>query len=190
MQHRPHLIFDPELWADVQDYEGLYQISTYGRVKSLERWIDIHPEGMKSYRRKIKEKILSPAKGSCDKRYYIVVLSKDGAHKTHPVHRLVCQHFIDNHEDKEQVNHIDGDKDNNHVSNLEWCTSLENHLHSRKLKLHDDKGDKSVNAKVKTLDIPYIKELSENGVSYRVLGSMFGVSSTTIHRIIKGKRYA
>jgi uncharacterized protein YerC len=73
--------------------------------------------------------------------------------------------------------------------NLEWCTSLENHLHARELKLYNDKGANNVNAKLKNIDIPLIKKLVGEGESYRKIGDMFGVSKTTIHRIIKGTRY-
>lgn len=105
-----------EIWKDIENYEGLYQVSNYGRIKSLER------EGTK--RRKINECILSPAKNSCG--YKTVVLHKDSIRKTYTVHRLVALAFIPNPDNLPQINHLNEDKENNHVENLEWCTNQYN----------------------------------------------------------------
>lgn len=98
-----------EIFKDVTDYEGLYQISNYGNVKSL---------GNDKSR---KEKILKPqADGG---GYLQVILCKDGKMKHHKVHRLVANAFIDNPDNLPQVNHRDECKTNNTVDNLEWCTN-------------------------------------------------------------------
>lgn len=96
----------PEVWKPIRGYEGLYEVSNYGRVKSF-KW---NSNG----------KILSPAKNN--KGYYFVSLSKDGKAKGHTIHRLVAEAFIQNPSNLPQVNHKDEDKRNNHVTNLEWCT--------------------------------------------------------------------
>ena len=109
-----------ELWKDIQGYEGLYQISNLGRVKSLERII-VTNNGIT---KKISEKILKPyIKGT---GYYNIVLRKDSKTKCYFVHRLVANEFIPNPDNLPQVNHKDENKLNNNVDNLEWCTSKYN----------------------------------------------------------------
>lgn len=95
-----------EIWKDIEGYEGKYQVSNYGRVKSL------------NYN---KEKILKI--GDNSKGYKIVTLCKDGKSKTYFVHRLVAFAFIPNPNNLPQVNHKDEDPSNNCVNNLEWCSA-------------------------------------------------------------------
>lgn len=114
-----------EIWKDVKGYEGLYQISSLGRIKSLKKIDD--------YGKIIKENI---RKLQIDKDgYFMISLWNKGKCKTLRVNRLVAETFIPNPNYKPVVNHIDGDKQNNIVSNLEWCTGSENDLHAYKLGL-------------------------------------------------------
>lgn len=99
-----------EVWKDIQGYEGLYQVSNLGRVKSL------------NYHREGKEKMLSVYKNG---NYLRVTLFKN-TKKTFFVHRLVAEAFITNQKKLPEVNHKDENKENNCVNNLEWCTSLYN----------------------------------------------------------------
>lgn len=109
-----------ETWKDIQGYEGIYQISSYGQVRSLDRFDGIR------YR---KGQLIALA---MKKNGYLQVgLRKDGKRKWFGVHRLVAIHFIDNPLNKSQVNHIDCNKQNNHVSNLEWVSPEENMKHAR-----------------------------------------------------------
>lgn len=113
-----------EIWKDIYfidkgitfDYRGLYQVSNFGRVKSLVKW-DI---GSKSFIRE--EKIMNANCGE----YRKVGLRKDGCYKTISVHRLVALMFIPNPNNLPQVNHKDENKLNNKVDNLEWCSLLDN----------------------------------------------------------------
>jgi hypothetical protein len=119
-----------EIWKDIQGYEGLYQVSNLGRIKSLGRTIKrIGPKG-KIFDRTYPEKVLKYGKDK--KGYYRTVLSLDGINTTVKVHRIVAQTFIPNPENKPQVNHIDGNKTNNRIDNLEWCNNQENQDHSWK----------------------------------------------------------
>lgn len=120
-----------EEWRDISDYKGLYQVSSMGRVRSLDRVI--HTSNGRSIRRK--GMILSLPKRPSG--YPSVCLWKDNASTGFDVHRLVAMAFIGNPENKREVNHIDGCKWNNLVENLEWNTSAENRQHAFKNNLLD-----------------------------------------------------
>lgn len=121
-----------EIFKDIKGYEGLYAIGTLGHVKALSKQMFNHT----GYWNK-PEKILNPAKDS--KGYLRVAIWKNGKQHTYKVHRLVADAFIPNPENKPQVNHIDGNKQNNNVENLEWCTNQENQIHSWKSGLRNSK---------------------------------------------------
>lgn len=113
-----------EKWKPIAGYEGLYEISNFGRVRSLNK---ISSDG-----RRVKGKLL---KTGVRDWYSGVTLSKNNVIRYKSVHRLVAEHFISNPERKPFVNHIDGDKTNCNVSNLEWCTASENCKHAFKIGL-------------------------------------------------------
>ena len=112
-----------EIWKDIIGYEGLYQVSNLGRVKSLERY----------NRRNIKipEKILVGCVNY--KGYHKVLLCKDGRQKQYSVHRLVMNAFVPNPNNYPVVNHKDENKLNNNVDNLEWCTVAYNNTYGNAL---------------------------------------------------------
>ena len=114
-----------EVWKDIEEFNGVYQISNLGRLKSKERIVN-HPKG----KCLLKEKYLSEVKNK--KGYIEFQITYDSRHYSRKAHRLVAIAFIPNPENKPQVNHIDGDKTNNSVENLEWCTNSENQIHAIK----------------------------------------------------------
>ncbi|MBO5138700.1 MAG: HNH endonuclease [Bacilli bacterium] len=112
-----------EDWKDIKGYEGYYQISSLGRVKSLTRVVVCKNKHKFTCREKILK--LNTRNG-----YYVVNFQKEGLKRSFQIHRLVAIHFINNPQNKPQVNHIDGNKKNNNVNNLEWVTIKENINHA------------------------------------------------------------
>ena len=100
-----------EVWKDIPDYEGLYQVSNLGRIKSL------------NFNKTGKEKIMKPRTGN---RYYMTALWKNGIRKDYLLHRIVAETFIPNPENKPFINHKDENCFNNSINNLMWCTHKEN----------------------------------------------------------------
>lgn len=117
-----------EVWKDISGFEGHYAVSNYGRVKSLERTLPHKRHG----RWTIKERILRPGlSGSKGSQYLAVALHVgEGKFELKKIHRLVAEAFVPAEDGKNVVNHIDGDRTNNHADNLEWCTDLENTHHA------------------------------------------------------------
>jgi hypothetical protein len=122
-----------EIWKDINGYEGYYQISNQGNVRSIDRFDGVHDR---------KGTIIKP---SLKQNGYLQVgLRMHSKRKWIGVHRLVAIHFIENPDNKPQVNHIDGNKQNNTINNLEWVTAKENQNHATKLGLRKNvpKGEK------------------------------------------------
>lgn len=113
-----------EEWRDVVGYEGLYQVSSEGRVKSLERVVK-----RKDGRRRLqKGRFLKPSRDHCGYKK-ICLTDANSKQKSFLVHRIVCQAFHENPWNKSEVNHINEDKSDNRSCNLEWCTRKENCNH-------------------------------------------------------------
>ena len=128
-----------EIWKDVPYFEGLYQISNFGNVKSF-----------------ITNKLLKPSK---DRFGYVRFNAiKDGKSKTLRIHRLVMEVF-NPIKDIMQINHIDGNKENNNISNLEWCTDSDNKKHAYRTGLMNPGNQHSKRLKQ---DLPRYKLKSTN----------------------------
>ena len=113
-----------EIWKDIEGYEGLYQVSNLGNIKSLSR-LSPSRDGILI---NLPEKIIKL--GIRARGYVTVTLSNNRVRKAYYVHRLVALHFISNPSSLPDVNHIDCSKINNHTENLEWVTERENQTHS------------------------------------------------------------
>lgn len=170
-----------ERWLPIKGYEGIYLISDHGRVLSLDRII-IRSDGQKY---SVKQKILANYVRKC---YWEVKLWRNGSVKTVKVHRLVIQHFGPNRPSAaHEVNHKDGDKTNNHISNLEWVTRSENVKHAYSIGLLDNKpkGELCSNTHLSDVEVIAIRELyKESDFTQRQIAAACGVSQTCIKRIL------
>lgn len=117
-----------EVWRPIHGYEGLYEVSNHGHVRSLQKTIVQHFKNGKEKERKLKSRNIALINNG--NGYIYVSFMKHGKRKNFYVHRLVADAFIEKPEGKDFVNHIDYDRSNNHVDNLEWCTVKENVRHS------------------------------------------------------------
>lgn len=113
---------DVEIWKDIPDYEGLYLVSNWGRIKSLSRVVNCKG-GQKTNKERIRKDCNSHG-------YRNITLWKEKRSHSFLVHIVVAKAFLSNPDNLPQVNHIDGDKTNNYYKNLQWCTCSENMQHA------------------------------------------------------------
>ena len=166
-----------EIWRDIVGYEGLYQVSNLGRVKSFKRdrlrilraHIDRHGE------------------------YFMIALYKDNKSKLCRLHILVAETFVPNIDKKPFVNHMDGNKLNNRASNLEWVTQSENQIHAYKLGLMKArKGIESPCAVMTEDEVRYIRKIYkpyDREFGAKALAKKFNRGITTIRHIINKDTY-
>jgi hypothetical protein len=175
-----------EIWKDIEGYEGYYQVSNLGRVKSLQRTV----YGRKGSARPVQEKVLSPRINKYG--YSTTVITSGGFKRYVSVHRLVAIAFIPNPDNLPQVNHINGIKTDNRVENLEWVTAKENVRHSYDVlnrKGFSARGTARKNAKMNDEIVADIKREIEKGTSLVVLAKKYGVVYKSIHQIKAGVRW-
>lgn len=168
-----------ETWKDIDGYEGYYQVSDLGRVKSLPRKDRLG--------RNHKGRTLKPFSDN-NKGYLCVELHKFGVGKTIKIHRLVAIAFIPNPFGKPQVNHGDGNKKNNCADNLEWSTSEENIQHSFDTNLNNRKGERNSQSKLTIEDVKYIREnfkSKDNVFGAKPLAEKFKVEKSRIYKIVR-----
>ena len=163
-----------EIWLKIGGFENYYKISTRGRIKSFHKGT-------------VRIMNLQVTKDG----YLRVELHGDGKKRRTQVHILVAETFIPNPEGKPQVNHIDGNKSNNCVENLEWVTASENIRHSVRTGLQRSGCDRP-GATLTAEQVRYLRKKykpHDNQFGLNAFAERFGVSSTTIQKALSGKRY-
>lgn len=167
---------DLEIWKDIKGFEGKYMISNHGRLKSFSvKVLKRFPDGFITH-------------GSIDTsgyRGHNLGTSKSDRKYTR-IHTLVASYFIEKHLESECVNHIDGNKLNNHHSNLEWTTLGDNIRHAVKIGLHDLKGENHPHSKLTKSDVYEMKELRKQGWMHQKIADKFGVCRRQAGDVING----
>lgn len=164
-----------EVWKDVKGYEGIYQVSNFGRVKGLPRY---DSRGNARVERILKS---IPTKDG----YLRVHLSNGGIKRKRPIHRLVAEAFIQNPENNPQVNHIDEDKTNNTVDNLEWVTPKENINHATSLYRRAIKQRKTQHGK-SIIAIDIANGEHNEYISINECGRKLQINPAGIHQVLIG----
>jgi hypothetical protein len=162
-----------EIWKDIDGYKGIYQVSNFGNVKNKSMVLSLRT----------------------NRGYKYITLYKDGKTTSKAVHRLVAISFIPNKKNKSEVNHKDGDKQNNRIDNLEWCTPSENSKHAYATGLKKPikaNGELNINAKLSKKEVfeirnRYVKGCKVNGTT--AIAKDYGISKSQVCRIVSNKMW-
>lgn len=165
-----------EVWREIEGYSGAYEISNLGRVAS-------HVSG----KFRSINKVLSP--GLKANGYLKVSLGERTDRKNHYIHRLVLLAFGEPISGKTDVNHIDGNKLNNHLSNLEWVNRSENMRHAMRIGLWSSVGERNPQAKLIPSDVMAIRTMSKSGTKTCKIAELFSVCRATINDIMAGRKW-
>lgn len=161
-----------EEWRPIKGYEGLYSISSHGRVRSEAKKIPVPNGGIRNHPQKM------TALEKMDKGYLRASLCTNASINKVLVHRIVAEAFIPNPSAYEQINHIDGNKANNIVTNLEWCTQEYNQHHAI---------EHGFRTGITTSQIAHIQDLLNQGLGPTEIGELFGKAQQTISDIKAGR---
>lgn len=168
-------------WKDIAGYEGIYQISDNGIIRGVDRTANRKRGVIKGVIKHITK---------LPNGYLQVMLSKNAVKKHIGVHRLVAQNFIENKYNKGYVNHKNGIKTDNRVSNLEWVTQSENQIHAYKTGLQKpQRGSDRYCAKLNERDVIEIKNKIKNAIKSKHIAMEYNVSPITISDIKRNKTW-
>ena len=168
---------EKEIWKDIEGYEDYCQISSHGRVRTYDRFIESRWGTPFLVKGRIRG--FSKRRG-----YHGVVITKNGIRTTISVHRTVAETFIPNPKNKSQVNHLDGVKTNNYVKNLNWVTNLENMEHAWETGLfdgRDQRGENCYNSKLNEFQVRVIRKCHD--LTHEELAKVFNVCRPSITMI-------
>ncbi|WP_286776576.1 MULTISPECIES: NUMOD4 motif-containing HNH endonuclease [unclassified Pseudomonas] len=174
-----------EVWKAIPGYESYYEVSDRGRVRSLERrTTDRLGRPFVRYGKLLS--LNTEAKG-----YKSIRLCVETKHRTFKVHRLVAYAFLPQPLDGQQINHINGIKDDNRPENLEWVTSEENMRHAFSSGLgRSSLGENNVRAILCADDVRQVRLLSADGMTCAAISRHYRVSEATIRQILKGRNWS
>lgn len=166
-----------EIWKDIEGFEGAYQVSSYGRILSTKK-PGITSEGLHGFLCGLSVNA---------KNYLQVNLRLNGFGKTRKIHRFVVETFIPNPENLPTVNHIDGNKRNNFVDNLEWASYQRNMDHAIDNELINQRGKNHSRVKLTVDQVIAIRDLySKEDLNYSEMSKIFDINHKAISRIIRG----
>lgn len=170
-----------ETWKDIPEFRGSYQVSNMGRVRSVDRVVPCSDGSMRKY----KGRVLKPY---LNKGYERLRLYNDNGVTNKLVHRLVLETFKPHVNMNDlQVNHIDGDKLNNHLTNLEWVTARDNMLHAYDIGLMSNRaGERNPSAKLSNADVLEILQRLDAGELHEDIALDYGMSRRSISYINEG----
>ncbi|GCD11697.1 NUMOD4 motif-containing HNH endonuclease [Clostridium tagluense] len=171
-----------EIWKDIKGYKGVYQISNCGNIRSLDR-MTVNSLGVHRKEKGVLKKLRLGKQG-----YLYTSLWNHQKTKTVKPHRLVALYFIDLIEGKDIVNHKDGDKQNNHVDNLEWVTTLENARHAHETGLSpSQKGEHNAFHTLTEQEAIEVYKLAHRGIfSQKEISKMYNITSSNVSAIKRG----
>lgn len=172
-----------EVWKAIPDFEGLYEASSMGRIRSLDRLVTGKNGVTKRFSGRVM--VLVPMNTG----YVTVALSKGGRPVRYLVHRLVALTFIPNPDGLEEVNHKDGVKHHNALSNLEWMSRVRNIRHAMGVGLIQGLGESNPAAKLDDNSVLRVKELLRLGLHPNEIAPLFNVQPSTVFDILLGRSW-
>lgn len=164
-KHTLRALLSGEKWADIPDYEGLYEVSIEGLVRNKRSGRILKPNYLKN-------------------GYTVTQLSKNDERKYYLTHRLVLTVFVSPPPfEKAQCNHKNGIRDDNRLENLEWVTASQNQLYSYAMFGRDTRGEKNSRAKLTEEQIKEIRALLQQRVAQRLIAEQFKISQSLVSAI-------
>lgn len=174
-----------EIWKDIKGYEGVYQVSNLGRVRSLSRELTYSDGRKYQYKGKVLKVNVNKVCGA-----RMVHLYLNQSREALLLHRLVAVAFIPNPSNKPEINHINGDRSDNSVSNLEWATRAENMEHGFRTGLINNTGTNHGNNVYPDEQIREVKRLLKEGsLTQKAIAEVTGVKKGTVEQIAQGRQW-
>lgn len=174
-----------EIWKNIKEYENMYQCSNLGNIRTLDRYVYSKDGSRKHFRKGTLLKTIKNKNG-----YLQVGLNKNGCRKMKYIHRIVAETFLNNPNYLKVVNHKDGNKTNNKIQNLEWCTLSENSIHACRYLQKNNNKKNQTKKKVKVCIVDTLLNIEKNYESIQKTSDEINLSCTQIQRYLdKNKKW-